>query len=56
MEEIRHLEDEVQHWKDLYQEDTRLLQELNEKPNAMERLARERYFMKRPNEDIFIIK
>ena len=32
------------------------LQELNEKPNAMERLARERYFMKRPNEDIFIIK
>ena len=25
-------------------------------PKAMERIARERYFMKKPNEDIYIIK
>jgi cell division protein FtsB len=30
------------------------LQALENDPKAVERMARERYFMKRPNEDIFV--
>ena len=39
-----------------YERDTKQLHELESSPKAMERIARERYFMKKPNEDIYIIK
>ena len=38
-----------------YEEDTRKLESLEEYENV-ERLAREKYLMKRPGEDVFVIK
>jgi hypothetical protein len=38
-----------------YQSDMRQIRELNLNPKAMERIARERYFMKHDDEDIFVL-
>lgn len=54
-EEAR-LRTEVEHYRRQYEEDTRRLQELTTDTDAIERIARERYLMKRPDEDIFIEK
>ena len=53
-EEIRQLEDEIDLYRSQYDKDTRMLKQLDTNPNAMERIARERYFMKKPNEDIYV--
>ena len=53
-EEAR-LRDEVEYYKQKYDEDTRRLDELTNDSGAIERIAREKYLMKKPNEDIFII-
>ena len=55
-EEIRHLKDEIQHHQEIYDRDTKVLKQLDANPKAIERVARERYFMKRPNEDVYIFK
>lgn len=55
-ERISHLEDEIRNYQDIYNRDTRTLQELEKNPRTIEKVARERYFMKKPNEDIYIIK
>ena len=39
-----------------YEEDTYKLKELMNNPEAMEKIAREKYLMKKPNEDIFIFE
>lgn len=54
IEEIEKLQSEISVLKAQYEEDTRKLESLKEYEN-MERLAREKYLMKRPNEDVFII-
>lgn len=54
IEEIEKLQSEISVLKALYEEDTRKLESLKEYEN-LERLAREKYLMKRPNEDVFII-
>ncbi len=53
--EIDMLRSEIAMLKERYQADDERLQELNTNPFAVERLAREKYRMKRPNEDIFVI-
>ena len=50
------LERERDNYMSQYERDTKQLHELESSPKAMERIARERYFMKKPNEDIYIIK
>ena len=40
--------------KKQFDEDTKKLKELTTNPEAMEKVAREKYFMKKANEDIFI--
>ena len=55
-EEIRHLQNEIKHYQDIYDRDTKTLKQLEADPSAMEKVARERYFMKRPTEDVYIIK
>lgn len=55
-QEIQHLKDEIKYYEDLYSADTKTLRELDANPKSIERIARERYFMKRPNEDIYVFK
>ncbi len=55
-EEIQRLKDEIQHHQDIYDRDTRTLKQLESDPAAIEKVARERYFMKRPGEDVYVFK
>ena len=54
--EIRTLNNEIAKYKKQYEEDTRKLKELMNNPEALEKIAREKYLMKKPNEDIFIFE
>lgn len=49
------LADEIEAYNVCYQADMRQIRELNRNPKAMERIARERYFMKHADEDIFVL-
>ncbi len=55
LSEIDQLRNEIAMLKERYQQDDERLQELNTNPKVVESLAREKYHMKRPNEDVFII-
>lgn len=55
LQEIATLEEEIDMYRSLYEEDTRRLNALEVYDNV-ERLAREKYLMKRDNEDVFIIR
>lgn len=55
IEKIERLQGEISELKMKYEEDTRKLKSLEQHENV-EKIARERYFMKRSNEDVFIIK
>ena len=52
--EIATLNSEIERYRTQFDEDTEQLQELTENPEALEKVAREKYFMKRPDEDVFI--
>jgi cell division protein FtsB len=54
--EISTLNSEIARYKKQYEEDTRKLKELMNNPEALEKIAREKYLMKKPNEDIFIFE
>ena len=53
--QIRDLEEEIQKYNDLYERDSRQLQLLNSNPKNIEKVARERYFMKTDDEDVFVL-
>ena len=55
-QEYNALTDEIEKYKKQYEEDTEKLKELTDNPEAMEKIAREKYLMKKPNEDIFIFE
>ncbi len=55
MEESR-LRDEIEKYRLEYEENTERLNELMVDSGAIERIAREKYFMKKPNEDIFVFE
>ena len=52
---ISSLSDEISVYNERYQNDMRQIRELNRNPKAMEHIARERYFMKQDDEDIFVL-
>lgn len=52
--EIADLRREIDKFQAQYDEETAQLEALERDPQAAERMARERYFMKRPNEDVFV--
>jgi cell division protein FtsB len=52
--EIATLNSEIQRYRTQFNDDTERLQELTENPDALEKVAREKYFMKRLDEDVFI--
>lgn len=49
------LQSEIIKNREEYEEADDALRELDGNPEAMEKIARERYFMKRENEDVFVI-
>ena len=55
-QEISTLKAEIERYRQQFEEDTRKLKELASNPEAMEKIAREKYLMKRPNEDVFIFE
>ena len=55
-EEIRELNEEIAKYRKQFEEDTRKLKEIMNNPDALEKIAREKYLMKKPNEDIFIFE
>lgn len=54
--EIAALKAEIKEYTDKFNEDTRKLDEINNNPKAIEKIAREKYLMKTPDEDIFIFE
>lgn len=52
--EIENLKREINKYQSQYDAETQQLEALQHDAEAVERMARERYFMKRPNEDIFV--
>ena len=53
---IDELQEEKARYNASYQRDQAQIRELDHNPKAMERIARERYFMKADDEDIFVLK
>ncbi|MCD7925758.1 septum formation initiator family protein [Bacteroidaceae bacterium] len=54
--EISTLNSEIEKYQKQYEEDTEKLKELTTNPEALEKIAREKYLMKKPNEDIFVFE
>jgi len=55
-EKIRTLENEIDHYENDIQVNSKKLHDLHTDKDGLERFAREEYFMKRDSEDIFLIK
>ena len=53
--QISDLKAEIQKYDERNMEDSRRLKELSRNPKAVERIAREQYFMKTDDEDIFVL-
>lgn len=54
--EISQLKEEIEKYRADYEENTNRLNELNTNPDAIEQVAREKYMMKKPNEDIYVFE
>ena len=50
------LRNEIEAYKEQYEAADRCLREMDSDPKSIEKMARERYYMKRPGEDVFVIK
>ncbi|GAB6982027.1 FtsB family cell division protein [Prevotella dentasini] len=53
--QINDLKAEIEKYDRQYQHDTKQLKELRRNPKAIAKIARERYFMKADDEDIFVL-
>ena len=53
--QIEYLQKEIAKYKHRYEMDSKRLKELNRNPDAIAKIARERYFMKADDEDIFVL-
>lgn len=54
--EIMQLKEEIEKYRTDYEENTKRLNEITTNPDAIEQIAREKYLMKKPNEDIFVFE
>lgn len=54
--EINQLQGEIKKYSADYEENTKRLNELSTNPDAIEQIAREKYLMKKPNEDIYVFE
>lgn len=55
-QKIRSLEREIKHYEQEIEVNSKKLHDLHTDKEGLERFAREEYYMKRANEDVFIIK
>lgn len=55
-EKIRSLEKEIKHYQKEIEINSKKLNDLHTDKEGLERFVREEYFMKKPNEDVYIIK
>ena len=55
-EKIRSLEKEIKHYQKEIEINSKKLNDLHTDKEGLERFTREEYFMKKPNEDVYIIK
>ena len=55
-QEINALTAEIEKYRKQYEEDTETLKELMNNPQVLEKIAREKYKMKKPNEDNFVFE
>ncbi|WP_425882929.1 FtsB family cell division protein [Parabacteroides sp. ASD2025] len=55
-EKIRSLEKEIKHYQNEIEVNSKKLNDLHTDKEGLERFAREEYFMKKSNEDVYIIK
>ena len=55
-EKIRSLEKEIKHYQKEIEINSKKLNDLHTDKEGLERFAREEYFMKKPNEDVYTIK
>lgn len=55
-QEERELREEIERYRDDFNESTRLLGEITADSVAIEQIARERYMMKLPDEDIYVFE
>lgn len=54
--EIHQLKTEIERYREQYERDSKLLKEITSNPEALEKVAREKYFMKKENEDIYVFE
>lgn len=52
---ISELEDEIERYTEHYRQDDERIRSLDRNPKAIEKIARERYFMKADDEDVFVL-
>ena len=55
LQRISELQEETEKYNANFERDQAQIRELNKNPKAIERIARERYYMKADNEDILIL-
>jgi cell division protein DivIC len=53
---IRELKQDIRHYRKLSEESESKLKKLHSSDAELERVAREDYLMKKPNEDVFIVE
>jgi len=54
-QKINNLEQQKEYYKNEIESDSMLIKTLKNNPDSMERYAREKYLMKKENEDIFLV-
>ena len=52
---INELEEEIDKYNSAFERDQAQIRQMNKDPKAMEKIARERYFMKADDEDIYVL-
>lgn len=53
---IDDLRAKINYYKEMYENDTRLLEEMETNPETITKIAREKYYMQYSNEDVFVLK
>ena len=54
--ELLDLRSQIRNYTEMYERDTRYLKEIEANPEALSKIARERYYMKADNEDVFVLE
>ena len=53
--EIENLKEQIAQYNKIHEKDAKALKELKRNPRAIEKIAREKYFMKTDDEDVFVL-